>query len=144
METTTMTVDGYERLGPIVVCTRTCKTSMFIIPALQDQYLNKTLRELGIEDINAGDQLRYNALLVAIAKAVIVDPVGFVDGLLESTNADDFKFFGSFAEEYSNWMDGKVEAVQAKKSGREKKAGGSESATSSDTTTDSSQLTLAG
>lgn len=143
-ETATMTVTGFERFGPIVVRTRTYKDSMFIIPALQDQYLNETLRELGIEDINAGDQLRYNALLVAIAKAVILEPIGFVASLLDSTNSEDFRFFGVFAEEYSAWMDGKIEAAQSKKSGTEQTETGSESVSSSEATIDSSQLSLVG
>lgn len=144
MEHVTMTVTGFERLGPLVVKTRSYKDSMFTIPALQDQYLNNTLRELEIEDINVGDQLRYNALLVAIAQAVIVEPVGFVEQLLQSTNSDDFRFFGAFAEEYSAWMDGKVGDAQSKKSGKEQTEAGKKSVTSSEATTDSSQLTLAG
>ena len=145
MTTVTMTVTGFERLGTLVVRPRTFNDSMFLIPAYQDRFINRALAEAGIAGVDAGDQLRYNALVVAIAQAVIVEPVGFVDQLLTSTNSEDFQFFGKFAEEYSAWLDQQVEDAQAKKSGTVATTdGGKKSASSSAIATDSSQLTLDG
>ena len=150
LSTATMTVDGFEHLGPILVRSRTFRDSMQTIPMLVDLELNRSIRELkegGAEipaDYEPSQQSRYNALMIAIARCVIVDPKNLVDDLLSSTTASDYGFFGAFAEEYTDWMNGQSEEVQEKKSGREKKVSGKESASTSATDTDSPQLILDG
>jgi len=146
METTTatMTVDGFEHLGPIVVRPRTFRDSMMTIPFLVDQEINRVMVEMGVDDIRPSEQTRYNAMMIAIARCVIVEPAGLVDELLESTTSTDFGFFGKFAEEYSAWMDGQSEEAQEKKSGKGQKGTGKKSASSLEIATDSPQLTIAG
>jgi hypothetical protein len=147
METTTatMTVEGFEHLGAIVVRPRTFRDSMIIIPLYVDQEINRAMAEIGIEDVNPSGQLRYNAMMIAIARTVIVEPPDLVDKLLESTKGSDFTFFGKFAEEYTDWMDAQSEEAQEKKSGGTQRRGsGKKSASSSESDGASPQLTLAG
>lgn len=147
METTTtatVTVDGFEHLGAIVVRPRTFRDSMMTIPFLVDQEINRVMAEMGVQDVNPSQQTRYNAMMIAIARCVIVEPQGLVDELLESTTSKDFGFFDKFAEEYTDWMDSQSEEAQEKKSGRGQKGTGKKSVSSSEIDTDSPQLTLAG
>lgn len=145
-----MTVDGFEHLGPIVVRPRTFRDSMSTIPLYVDLEINRAINEMmaaGVEipqDYQPSQQSRYNAMMIAIARCVIVEPKGLVDGLLESTTSTDFRFFDKFAEEYTAWMDSQSEEAQEKKSGRGQKESGKKSVSSLEIGTDSPPLTLAG
>lgn len=145
-----MTVDGFEHLGPIVVRPRTFRDSMSTIPLYIDLEINRAIKEAVAagaempEDYQPSPQTRYNAMMIAIARCVIVEPEGLVNDLLDSTTSSDFGFFSKFAEEYTDWMDSQVEETQEKKSGRERRGGGKKSVSSLEIGIDSPPLTLAG
>ena len=115
-----MTVTDFEHLGAVTVRPRTLRDGMITIPSIQDA-------ELG-DNMAPSEQTRYNALLIAIARAAIVEPTDFVDNLLESTDIKDFGFLGAFAKEYTEWVDGRLDEAREKKSGKEKLVAGNESA----------------
>jgi hypothetical protein len=151
LETATMTVDGFEDLGVIIVRPRTNAASAYVIPALHDRELSVAMQALSeidgegmSADTSLGNQVRYNTLLIAVARYAIVEPKDLIDQILEDSDPKKFDFFIQFAQEYGAWMDARSEEAQGKKSGTEKKDRGKKSASSSETATDSPPLTLAG
>ena len=109
IETTSMTVPGFEHFGVLVVRPRTVRDSMVAIPSLVDRILG--------ENFQPSQQSTFNAQLIALARTVIVAPIGIVDRILESDNDDDFRFFLAFGTEYGNWISDRTKAASEKKSG---------------------------
>ena len=151
IQTETMTVDGFEYLGVITVRPRTNAASAYVIPALHDREISAAMQALSEvdgealgADVNLGNQVRYNTLLIAVARYAIVEPKGLIDQILEDSDSKKFDFFIRFAQEYGAWMESRSEEAQEKKSGTGRKVSGKRSASSSEIVTDSLPLTLAG
>ncbi|NER79650.1 MAG: hypothetical protein F6K42_08720 [Leptolyngbya sp. SIO1D8] len=135
-ETTSMTVDGFEHLGVLIIRPRTLHDSMIDIPSLVDEMLKG--------NFYPSQNTIYNATAIAMAKSLIVSPPGLVERLLESTDSKDFQFFNEFGKQYQKWMNERVEAAREKKSGPDEEESGISSASSSETTETSSPQIAAG
>ncbi len=108
-ETTSLTLEGYEHLGVVVVRPRTIGDTMVSIPNLVDKLLGANLQP--------SQASSWNANLIALAKTVIVAPPRLVDSILESADDTNLGFFLAFATEYAKYMKARAEAVKQKKSG---------------------------
>lgn len=110
VETSSLTVEGFEHLGVLVVRPRTVGDQMLNIPNKVDALLGPNMRP--------SQNTQINASLIALAQTVIISPVGFVDDLLKQANDTDLGFFIAFATEYKKWMDDRAGAVAKKKPGK--------------------------
>ena len=115
VETASMTVDGYEHFGVLVVRPRTVRDTMITIPGLCDKILGGNLEP--------STNTLYNAQMVALAQTVIVSPVDIVDRVLSSSKPEDIGFFLAFAQEYGRWIQHLSDESSKKKSGQKGKKG---------------------
>lgn len=129
METTSMTVDGFEHLGVLVVRPRTNRDSMITIPSVVDRILG--------DNMNPSQGTLYNATAIAMAEVLIVSPPGFVEQILESSDIQDLNFFGAFAGQYQRWQNELAETARGKGSGSVEAGDGKRSASPSGTSTSS-------
>lgn len=135
-ETTSMTVDGFEHLGVLIVRPRTIRDSMTTIPSRVDAVLK--------DNFSPSQNTIYNATAIAMAETLIVSPPGIVETILNSTNIKDLGFFNAFAKQYQDWMESRIQEASEKKSGEAEPENGSGSASSSETEETSSQPTKDG
>lgn len=135
--TETMTVDGFEHLGPLVVRPLTIQDSLVNIPSAADRFLPP-------DDMRPSPETMNGARTLGMLQVVVVEPAGFAQKLASSTNVKDLGFFKAFSDQYQAWIDSQVEEAQAKKSGTAPLGTGSEFAGKSGSTTDSSPPTQTG
>ena len=109
IETISIAIKGYEKFGVVVVRPRTNRDSMIVLPSLVDKILG--------DDFTPSQNTVFNANLIALARTMIVSPIGLCDRVLDSTDDEDLRFFIKFAEEYAEWMGARAEEVRKKKSG---------------------------
>lgn len=129
VDTTTMIVDDFERLGPLIVRPKTNLDNLVTIPGEVDAILGGNM--------NPSQTSFWNATAIAIARVCIVSPPGVVETILKSTDIEDLQFFRAFAEQHQAWQDGLSEAARGKPSGTEPRDDGKNSSSPSDSTTDS-------
>lgn len=128
-ETTSLTVDGFEHLGVLVVRPRTNRDSMITIPSVVDRILG--------DNMSPSPNTLYNATAIAMAECLIISPPGFVERILESSDLQDLNFFGAFAGQYQAWQNSLTEEARGKDSGTGEKDVGKKSVSPSDTSTGS-------
>lgn len=110
IETSSLTVTGFEHYGVLVVRPRTIRDSSIAIPSTADKILG--------DNFKPSQATAFNANLIALAMAVIVAPVHTVESVLNSSDDQDMGFFLAFATEYGQWMQERGKAIAQKKSGR--------------------------
>ena len=130
VETAVMTITHFDHLGPVTVRVRTNRDIMLTIPSLTDQYLG--------DNMAPSVASRYAASLQATMAALVVEPKGLVDQILDSTNIRDLQVeveieadntktkqptkqlinvFQQFNNEYEEWISSRIEEASQKKSG---------------------------
>lgn len=135
--TVTMTVDGFEHWGPLVVRPLTMRDNLIAIPSEADKLIPS-------DNMAPSAAVTNGARALAMLKVVVVHPIDFADRLANSTALADMGFFAAFSRQYEQWMEAQAEEAQAKKSGTAQTETGKESAGTSGNTTDSSLATLTG
>ncbi len=133
VEITSLTLEKYAKFGVLVVRPRTMRDTLITIPSLIDKILGN--------DFTPSQNTSFNASLIALAKTVIVSPVGIVEQILNSTDENDLEFFLDFAVHYAEWMRQRTDEATKKNSG---KTNLNESASSSETNETFSPPTPAG
>lgn len=128
VETAVMKITHFEHLGPITVRVRTNRDIMQTIPSLTDRYLG--------DNMAPSVSSRYSASLQATMAALVVEPKGLVDRILDSTDIRDLQIetetddpeskepakrlvnvFQQFNDEYEDWISSRIEEASQKKSG---------------------------
>jgi hypothetical protein len=118
-----MTLDGFEHLGVLLVRSLTQRDQMIAIPSLID-------KELG-DNLAPGNAAYSAASALAYARCAIVSPVNLVEEMLDTDDPINSNFFYAFNRQHAAWQTEQTKAENAKKSGPATKASGSESASSS-------------